>query len=334
MSRSDRPTNALDKSGVTVRVRDLPENIHNRWNNQLDPVARVNEGDIVIFESRDGSDNQFSKSTTNEDVGNLNFDRVHPLTGPVYVNGAEPGDALEVEIIDVKPRYDWGWTAMSAGSGLIFAEPYASVVEDTEFQGPYFKVWNFSNGVAHMEDVNVPIAPFMGVMGVAPARRGIYRTIPPFEIGGNLDIRQLIKGSKVFFPVFNEGALFSVGDAHAAQGDGEVCITAIEIAAEFSCRFKIRKNWNIPRPRAIIPPQQSQMDNEGYYLTMGIDSDVKKAVRDSVKEMVDWIQREHPLSLRDSYIVASVAGDIKISEAVNLPNWIASFVVPRSIFSR
>jgi acetamidase/formamidase len=147
-----------------------------------------------------------------------------------------------------------------------------------------------------------------------------------------MDVRQLIAGSRVYFPVFNRGALFSVGDGHAAQGDGEVCGYAIEIAAEFSCKFIIHKDLNLSKPRAIIPPQHSSSDGGGYYLTMGIDSDAKKAVREAVKEMIDWMVRDHDLSIRDALIAASVAGDVKISEAVNLPNWIASFQLPKSIF--
>src|SRR5579875_1496033 len=276
-----------NRSTRAIRIKDDPSNIHYRWDNQLEPVARVREGDLVTFECRDGSDNQFSRTSTPEDVEKMDAERVHALTGPVYVEGAEPGDALEVEVINVHPRNDWGFTSLSKGNGLIFADPFASVLDDPDFQGPYFRVWDISGNFARMgkKKIKVPLAPFMGTMGVAPARRGVYRTFSPFEIGGNLDIRQLIKGSKIFFPVFNEGALFSVGDGHGAQGDGEVCVTAIEIAAEFSCRFRIHKNWNIPKPRAIIPPQhRTSLDDKGYYLTMGIDRDVKRATREAVRE--------------------------------------------------
>ncbi len=342
-TRSVNPTRGsaepvfFEKTGNsrTVRIRDHQSNIHNRWNNQLKPVAQVNEGELVVFECRDGSDAQMSDRSTSEDVAKLDFNRVHALSGPVYVKGAEPGDALEVEVVEVKPRYPYGWTAMLPGFGLVFSNPQAAVLEDADFQGPYFKLWRFSNGFAHLDQnkVKVPIAPFMGIMGVAPARKGAYRTIPPFEIGGNLDIRQLTRGSKVFFPVFNPGALFSTGDAHAAQGDGEVCLTAIEIAGELHCRFRVHKNWNIPKPRATIPPQNSSLDSKGYYLTMGISSNTNEAAREAVKEMVDWLMREHDLTLRDAYVVASVVGDLKLSEVVDGPNWTVSFTVPKSAFT-
>ncbi|MDA4128901.1 MAG: acetamidase/formamidase family protein [Thaumarchaeota archaeon] len=320
--------------GRTIRIRDHPANIHNRWSNQIRPVVEVTENDVVVFECRDGSDSQMSASSTAEDVTKLDFNRVHALSGPVFVKGAQPGDALEVEVLDVIPRYDYGWTAMLPGFGLVFSDPNAAVLDDPDFQGPYFKLWRFSDGFAYMNQnkVKVPVAPFMGIMGVAPARKGVYRTIPPFEIGGNFDIRQLTKGSRVFFPVFNEGGLFSTGDAHAAQGDGEVCLTAIEIAGELHCRFRVHKNWNIPKPRAIIPPQNSVLDSKGYYLTMGIGGNTNQAAREAVKEMVDWLMREHNLTLRDAYVVSSVAGDLKLSEVVDGPNWTVSFTVPKAAF--
>jgi acetamidase/formamidase len=317
-----------------IRIHDHPSNIHSRWNNAIKPVAKVDEGDLVIFECRDGSDNQLSDRSSSDDVAKIDFNRVHALSGPVFVNGAEPGDVLEVEIVDVRPRYSYGWTSMFAGFGLVFSNPNAAVLDDPDFQGPYFRLWRFSDNFAFMDQnkVKVPLAPFMGIMGVAPARKGVYRTISPFEIGGNFDIRQFTKGSRVFFPVFNKGALFSTGDAHAAQGDGEVCLTAIEIAGELQCRFTVHKNWTIPRPRAIVPPQNSSMDNKGYYLTMGISGNTNEAAREAVKEMVDWLMREHNLTLRDAYVVSSVVGDLKLSEVVDGPNWTVSFTVPRSVF--
>jgi acetamidase/formamidase len=172
----------------------------------------------------------------------------------------------------------------------------------------------------------------MGVMGVAPARRGSYRTAPPSAIGGNLDIHQFVKGSRVYLPVFNAGALFSTGDAHAAQGDGEVCVTAIEMAGELRCRFKVHKHWNLSRPRATIPPQSSSLDSRGYYLTMGIGGDPKASAREAVKEMAEWMTRERGLSLADAYVISSVAGDLKLSEVVNEPNWTVSFTMPKAIF--
>ena len=126
---------------TVVRVRDVQSNIHNRWNNQLKPIAEVDEGDLVIFECRDGSDNQMSDRSTTADVLKLDFGRVHALSGPVYVRGAEPGDALEVEVVDVRPRYDYGWTSMLPGFGLVSWNPNAPVLDDPEFLGAYFRLW-------------------------------------------------------------------------------------------------------------------------------------------------------------------------------------------------
>lgn len=318
-----------------IRIEDAPENVHNRWDRNLRPIATVEEGDTVVFECRDGTDDQLYKDSTTDDLRKVDFGRVHPLSGPVCVKGAKPGDVIEVEVLGVNLRRDWGFTVVlpGVGNGLIPQDQWASLLDANEYQSPYLKIWRLSGNEANFgHGISIPTAPFMGIMGVAPERNGVYRTIPPTKAGGNMDIKQLIVGSRLFLPVLNEGALFSAGDGHAAQGDGEVCSTAVETAVEFTCKFSIHENWNLPWPRAIIPPQPSEVDERGSYLTMGINRDANVATREAVKEMVDWVQREHNLTLEEAYVLTSVAGNLKVSESVDVPNWVISMVLSRSIF--
>lgn len=317
----------------TIRISEADSNIHFRWDRSIQPIAKVAEGDLVIFECRDGANDQFQKNSRNEDVMKISYEKVHALTGPVAIDSASPGDTLEVEIVDVKPRRDWGWTFIQPGQGILASDPSLVSLEDSLFEHPYLALWTFAENRARFGDIaSVPIRPFMGVMGVAPRLKGIYKTIPPFEIGGNLDIRQLVKGSRIFFPVFNKGALFSVGDGHAAQGDGEVCVSAIETSMEFACRFKVHKEMTVTSVHAIIPSQNNYADAAGYYLTTGISADMPDAARQAVREMLTWLAQERHIRSDEAYVIASIAGDLKISQAVNLPNWTVSFTVPLSVF--
>jgi acetamidase/formamidase len=188
----------------------------------------------------------------------------------------------------------------------------------------------------------IPISPFMGIYGVAPMRKGMYRTFPPNVsggMGGNADVRQFVKGSRIQFPVYVEGAKFSAGDGHMAQGDGEVCVTAIETLMAVTVRFGVIKNTVIASPRAIVPaadPTQLAMPaamlRHGYYHTTGAGPDLMEDAKNAVRDMVDWLVTDQQLSLHEAYAICSVAGDLKISETVDLPNWVVSMTVPRGIF--
>jgi acetamidase/formamidase len=190
----------------------------------------------------------------------------------------------------------------------------------------------------------IPLAPFMGTCGVAPLRRGMYRTVPPNVsggMGGNFDIKQFTRGSKVYYPVFVEGANFSVGDGHMAQGDGEVCVTAIETLMAVTCVFHVIKNRVIESPRGIIPasdPTQLALTPDmlarGFFHTTGFGPDLMDNVKRSVRDMIEWLVQEQGLSLHEAYAICSVAGDLKISEVVDVPHWGVSMTVPRGIFDQ
>ncbi|MBT9258823.1 MAG: acetamidase/formamidase family protein [Clostridiales bacterium] len=191
---------------------------HFGWDRSLPPVLEVEPGATVEFEVVDASGGQLNPSSTAEDVARIDFARVNPVTGPVYIKGARPGDVLEVEILDFGPL-SWGWTASIPGFGLLA----------DEFPQPYLKIWDLKKDYGEFAPgIRIPLRPFPGTIGVALAEPGNHSIVPPRQNGGNMDIRHLTRGSRLYLPVWVEGALFSVGDTHAAQGDGEVCGTAIE----------------------------------------------------------------------------------------------------------
>lgn len=354
--------------------------LHNRWNRDLSPVATVAQEAPVQFLCRDAIDiGDAARSLTPNGVLTLNFGYTHPLAGPVAIEGAEPGDILEVEVLDVRPLADFGYVVIAPGLGLFgglrpdllapmyqltepsqVSDPNAgrvptAIPEDQPFNSgaPFVQVFSFERGQSvgfarfvgadSGTHARIPIAPFMGVYGVAPLRKGMYRTGPPNPsggMGGNTDIKQLIKGARLQLPVYVDGARFSVGDGHMAQGDGEVCVTGIETSMAVTLSFRVIKNTIIESPRAIVPaadPTQigltQEMLAQGYYLTTGIGPDLMDNARKAVREMIDWLVTEQGLSIHEAYALCSVAGDLKINEAVDTPNWVVSMTLPRGIFT-
>ncbi len=206
---------------------------HNRWSSAIEPVLSVPSGSVIEVATEEASDQQLNVSSTVDDLKNLSFDPIHPLTGPVYVEGAEPGDILKVTLHKIEMG-DWGWTAVVPGFGFL----------SDEFTDPYLKTFELSKdmkSVQFSEGINIPLEPFPGVMGVAPATDSMLSTIPPRANGGNMDDPNITEGTTVYFPVFVEGALFSIGDAHATQGAGEVCGTAIEAPMNIVYELEVLK---------------------------------------------------------------------------------------------
>ena len=290
----------------------------------MTPAIEVRPGDTVVFETAEVSGGQIRPGVDLAASLPLDSDRIYPLGGPVFVAGAKAGDVLEVEILTMNPG-DWGWSAILPNAGLL----------PEDYPTPYVKFWDLSNGrdTALRPDIVIPLDPFCGVMGVAPEEHGELRVLPPGPFGGNMDIRHLTKGATLFLPVHVDGALFSAGDCHAAQGDGEVCVSGIECPMTFSLRFNVRKGRSIRTPRfATTGPLTSKYDAAGYYATTGIAPDLMVAAKTALREMIDHLVETYRLSREDAYILSSAAVDLKISEVVDRPNWIVSAYVPRSIF--
>jgi acetamidase/formamidase len=302
------------------------EQIHQEWNNALAPRLTIDPGDTVVFETRDAANRFYTKDSTHEDVLRRGPFKGHPLTGPVAVRGARPGDTLVVEILDVQPALDWGWTAIRPGRGLL---------PESDFAKPFLQIWDLSDKrhgrMGHR--VAVPIAPFPGVLGVALDEPGSHSTMPPRRAGGNMDIKQLVAGATLWLPVLVEGALFSAGDAHAAQGDGEVCVTAVEMMGRLTLRFNLQSGRRLAEPQLRTPAPPSSATNRGpHYATTAHGPDLFASSQQAVRYMIEHLVEERGLSREQAYVVCSVAVDLKISEIVDAPNWIVSAFLPESIF--
>lgn len=299
---------------------------HFGWDNSIAPRITVDPGESVAFEVIDASGGQLDSSSTAADVAALDFARVNPVTGPVRVAGAEAGDALKVTVLSFDPS-GWGWTANIPGFGLLA----------DQFTEPALHLWKYDPGAmdpaVYGPGGRVPLRPFAGTIGVAPAAPGLHSIVPPRRVGGNMDIRDLAAGTELYLPVEVDGALFSVGDTHAAQGDGEVCGTAIESPMNVALRFDLVKNVNLPFPRFTTPgPVTRHLDEKGYEVTTGIEPDLMAASRAAVSGMVDLLGQLRGLAAIEAYMLCSVCADLRISEIVDQPNWAVSCYFPRIVF--
>jgi acetamidase/formamidase len=233
---------------------------------------------------------------------------------------------VKVTLLSFTPS-GWGWTANIPGFGLLA----------DQFPEPAIHAWRYDPAsmapALYGPGGRVPLRPFAGTIGLAPAEPGLHSVVPPRRVGGNLDIRDLTAGTELYLPVEVAGGLFSVGDTHAAQGDGEVCGTAIESPMSLAARFDLVKNANLPFPRFTTPgPVTRHIDAKGYDVTTGIGPDLMAGARAAVSGMIDLLSRRHGMAAVEAYMLCSVAGDLRISEIVDQPNWVVSFYFPRQVF--
>ncbi|MEM6644972.1 MAG: acetamidase/formamidase family protein [Bacteroidota bacterium] len=311
---------------ATTDVRLVPEpqyqltreQTHNKFSSAIPPVLTVASGAVIEAYTEEASDGQFSLNSTVEDVLSLDFEPIHPLTGPVYVEGAEPGDVVAVTLHEIEIGA-FGWTAVVPGFGFLADDfPDAALKTFTfETDADGHPIARFS------DDIVLPLNPFPGVMGVAPATDEMLSTIPPRANGGNMDDPNMTEGTTVYFPVFVEGALFSIGDAHAAQGAGEVCGTAIEAPMRIVYEIELIKGRSIPEP---------QYENATHYAVTAFAPDLDEAARKANRYMIDYIEAEHGLSRTDAYMLTSLAADLKIAEVVDVPHMLVTMHLPKGIF--
>jgi formamidase len=359
----------------TQPLRNEPKTGHNRWHPDIPPVIEVDEGEEVALETRDAVDGYLHSKSTEADFPGMPVAAIHPLTGPVLIKGARPGDLLEVEFVEIIPQR-WAFTAIVPGLGFL---------RDV-MTTPYLVQWDIVDGWAtarQLPGVRIPGAPFMGISGVAPSRQQLetwtrreadllarggfvfppdpdgavpasgapatqgLRTLPPRENGGNFDVKQLTKGARLLLPVAVEGALFSTGDGHFAQGDGEVCVSAVEMGATCVARFRLhrgdaeRRGIRWPRfqrtdyfvdPRWAVPQR--------FVATMGMPVDEKgvnqgenlnTACRSALLNMMALLE-ERGFTREQAYVICSVAVDLRISNVVDVPNYVVSALLPEEIF--
>ena len=304
------------------------DQIHYKWDKSNRPAVEVEPGDLVHFETEEVTSGQISKGDPATRLTELDFNKLYPLGGPVFVRGAEPGDVLEVDIVDLKPGA-WGWTGLIPGLGLLAAD----------FPDPYIRYFDLGDRkTAELrKDIQIPIVPFCGTMGVATDADGPVDVLPPTKGAGNIDTRHLTAGTKLYLPVYVQGALFSAGDCHGAQGDGEVCVTGIECPMSFSLRFQVIKGGNM-RPwffHFVTPaaPLQPKSAAGGYHCVTALGPDLMENAQNAVRDTIGWLAREKSLSREDAYVLCSLAGDLRISQIVDQPNWGVSFYLSLSVFS-
>ena len=307
-------------------IHDLrPDAFEYAWDNSVEPALEVESGDAVHLRVRDASDEQITADSGVEDVLKLDFSHVNPVSGPVLVKGAAPGDTLAVELLEFRPQR-WGWTAIIPGFGLLaeeYADPWLRISE----------VDGAAGRVRFSERVSLPYRPFPGTLGVAPAEPGAHSIVPPSRYGGNMDTKHLNPGTTLYLPVGVEGALFSLGDTHAAQGDGEVCGTAIETAMDVVLRLTVRKDIHVDAPQYDLPAGLvSAHEQSSYHVCTGVGPDLMDATRDAVRATIAWLGDAHGLDREEAYAVVSVACDLRIHEVVDAPNWVVGCFVPESIF--
>jgi len=302
-------------------------NHHFGWDNSNKPILQVRSGEIIEIETIDSSGEQLNIDSTIEDVKNLDFSKVNPVTGPVFIENAKEGDVVEVEFLDFITS-GWGWTAIIPGFGLLA----------DEFSEPDINLWKYDpiNPIQSSYSTfgKVPLKPFVGTIGLALKEPGNHTIVPPRHCGGNLDIKDLTKGSIIRFPVQVPGALLSLGDTHAAQGDGEVCGTAIESPMKVVIKINLIKNLLISSPQyETNGPISNHIDKYGYFVTTGIGPDLMEGAKNAVRAMIDLLGKKEDIPASKAYMLCSVCSDLRISEIVDIPNWVVSCYFPKYIFS-
>ncbi len=301
---------------LTAEYTLAAENTHNRWSATIPPVLTVPSGAVVEIFTKEASDGQITPETTAADLLQVDFGLIHALTGPIAVEGAEPGDLLAVTIHEADVQGP-GWAGIFPGFGFLA----------DEFTEPWIRSFDLGPGASEArfnDRITIPLSPFPGVLGVAPATDEMLVTIPPRENGGNMDNRHMRVGTTVYIPVQVPGANFSIGDTHAVQADGEVSGTAIEVPMRLVVTLEV-----MPNPRGITEPEY---ETDEYYAVTGFDPSIDEAAKKATRHMIAWLVAERGLTREEAYVLCSLAGDLKISETVDVPNMLVSMHMPKSIF--
>lgn len=287
---------------------------HNKFSSAIPPILRVPSGAVIEAFTEDASDEQFDLESDLADLDSLDFGPIHPITGPVYVEGAQPGDVLKVTLHTVEVG-DWGWNAIVPGFGFL---------ADT-LPGKYIRIYELGADKEYVQfndKIRIPIRPFPGVMGVAPPTEEMLSTIPPRANGGNMDDPNMTAGTTVYFPVFVEGGLFSIGDGHATQGLGEVCGTAIEAPLRIVYQIEVIKGRSIQEP---------QYETAEYYATTGFAPTIDEAAKKATLYMIEYLEATHGLSTEEAYALCSLAGDLKIAEVVDMPHMLVTMHLSKEV---
>jgi acetamidase/formamidase len=289
---------------------------HLAWDNTLEPAVIVAPGDEVVLELVDSSGGQIARGDDASVLARLDLTAVNPCTGPVAVDGAQPGDVVVVDVLDLDTA-DWAWTANIPGFGLL-ADDF-----------PHARLWGVTvrDGVVHLPfGAELAARPMIGTIGVAPAEPGTAPLLVPTDAGGNMDIAQLGAGARLHLPVRVPGALLSVGDAHAVQGDGEVCGTGAETPATVRLRIGLERGPALPSPWFS---HQVRRAETAWTATTGIGPDLLAAARDATRRAVDLVSGGSGVDPVDAYLLLSLVGELRVAEVVDAPNWVVTMHVPQ-----
>jgi formamidase len=308
-------------TGQPGSARHLCSSFHGVWDRDLEPALEVEDGDVVELHVPDASRDQIGEHAVVADLASIDFELMNPVAGPVFVRGARPGDVLEIEVLDVRTRA-WGWTAIVPGFGLLA----------DDFRAPWLRISRIEDGrVLFGDRFELACRPFPGTIGVAPESPGTHSVIPPSRFGGNIDVRHLTAGATLFLPVGVEGALFSAGDGHAAQGDGEVCGSAIETGMEVALRLGVRRDLRIDAPELLVPRLAPAAEGRAH-VTTGVADDLHEAARGAARAMIERLTGLG-LGPEEAYALLSVAGDLRIHEIVNAPRWVVGMALPEAVLA-
>jgi acetamidase/formamidase len=294
---------------------------HSRWNRAIPPRLAIAPGDTVHMECVDSSGAQVHPKMTLDEFLKIDRGLIHALTGPIFVEGAEPGDVLQIDVLEVAHK-GWGWSSVIGGLGFL----------KERFTGPFLFIWELDGAISRsLAPAVVPLRPFCGVMGVARTEDGEFRTRPPGVFGGNMDVRSLCAGSTLYLPVLNRGALFSAGDAHAAQGDGEVCINGIECPADVTLRFQLHKRKRLPGPIVESSASRTRIVEEDAWMVVESATDATAAAAAATSRLIDLLVDRWGFSDVHAYLLCSVAMNLRINQVVNEPIFTVSAVMPKEI---
>jgi acetamidase/formamidase len=300
------------------------EPTHSVWDRLLPPRLRIEPGGEVAFECVDASGGQVQPAMTAAEFLAIDRTRIHALTGPVWIEGAEPGDVLQIDVLATR-HSGWGWSSVIEGLGFL----------KDRFREPCLFHWQLDGeSTRSLAPAVVPVRPFLGVMGVARAEDGAFRTRPPGPFGGNLDVRELCAGARLYLPVFNHGALFSCGDGHAAQGDGEVCINGIECPLDVTLRFNLHKQQPLTGPIVEASEVAAKDSSANAWVVVETGTDLADTARAATSRMIDLLVSRWGFTEVHAYILCSVALKLRLSQVVNEPVYTVSAALSKQILPK
>lgn len=298
--------------------------VHHAWDADEPTALTVASGDEVKLDLRMAGHGQLDFRSRAEDV-QWDFDTLYHLAGPIAVEGARPGGTLRVDVLELEPG-DWGWTGVLPGLGLL----------PDDFPDPVLRTFDLRQGgpAKLTEVVQIPLRPFLGTMGVDPGLGGSLSAFPPHRGGGNLDTRQLEAGTALLLPTWTDGARFSCGDPHASQGDGEVCVSAIECPMRATLRLTY-VDKPIAAPSFHTPPTRNSnlFQVAGVHTTLGIADDLHEGARAAVRAMIEWLGTDHELSPEDAYVLCSICADLRIHQIVDAGMFTVGCSLPLAVLA-